>query len=107
MLVEGLARQQRLDQRVERLPVLAEQAPRLVVALADDPQHLGVDDARGLLAEGPLARRSPAPPARYGFWRGASCTMPSASLMPQRVTMLRASWVACSMSLSAPVVRVP
>jgi len=40
-------------------------------------------------------------------WRGASCIRPSLSLMPQRVTIWRASALACSMSLSAPVVRVP
>src|SRR5690606_37673087 len=46
-------------------------------------------------------------PARYGFLLGASCTRPSFSLMPQRVTMLRASSVACAISFSAPVVFVP
>ena len=84
----------------------AQQTARFVVAFADDSLHLGVD----LRAVSSLNGRS-APNAaglpRYGFWRGASCTSPSLSLIPQRVTMLRASSVACSMSLSAPVVFVP
>jgi hypothetical protein len=39
--------------------------------------------------------------------REASVTGPSASLIPQRVTIWRARFVACSMSLSEPVVREP
>src|SRR5690606_37246458 len=51
LLVERLALEQRRDQRIEFPAVFAQQAQRLVVALADDALYLCVDDARGLVAE--------------------------------------------------------
>ena len=44
----------------------------------------------GLLAERLVAAEAGRGPPRKAFSRGASCTRPTASLMPQRVTMLRA-----------------
>jgi hypothetical protein len=81
LLVERLTRQQRAGEQVELLAVRAQQAPGFVVALADDPAHLGIDGFRRRLAERLLARVSAEPP-RYGFSRGASCTSPIFSLMP-------------------------
>src|SRR5690606_4348456 len=38
-------------ERVELRAMLAQKAPRLVVALADDPEHFGIDGLCRLLAE--------------------------------------------------------
>src|SRR5688500_16322295 len=51
-LVQRLLLQERLREGVERAPVLCDEPLRLVVALADDPEHLGVDRVRSLLAVG-------------------------------------------------------
>src|SRR4030095_6758631 len=50
-LVERLTLQQRTRELVQRTSMLAEQPRGLVVALADDPLDLEIDDARSLLAE--------------------------------------------------------
>src|SRR5205085_9675886 len=62
LLVEGLALEQRMRERIERLAMLVEQPLRLVVAFADDPPHFLVDELRGFLAERALTgiRRRPA-----------------------------------------------
>src|SRR3712207_3799266 len=54
LLVEGLPLQEGPGERIELLAVFAQESPGLVVALAYDPEHLGVHDAGGLLAEGIL-----------------------------------------------------
>ena len=46
-------------------------------------------------------------PPRYWFCTVSKATMSKSSLMPYRVIMARASLVACSMSLDAPVELVP
>src|SRR6185503_4767620 len=51
LLVEGLARQQGPNQRVELLSMRVEEPLGLVVAFADDLAHLGVDGFSGSLAE--------------------------------------------------------
>ncbi len=93
-------------QGVQLPPVHRQQPFRFVKAFPDNPEDLFVNDLSGLFAErfcSPESRLG----AEVGILRGASCTMPSRSLMPHRVTILQASPVACSMSLSAPVVFVP
>src|SRR5262245_10219079 len=62
LLVERLALEQRGYERVERLAVLREQPHGLHVALVDDALHLGVDDARGLLAERPIGSEAACDP---------------------------------------------
>src|SRR5690606_29014518 len=57
LLVQRLAVEQRLRERVERAAVFLEQTLRLVVALADDPLHLLVHGGGRRLAIGPRAVR--------------------------------------------------
>src|SRR2546421_4330934 len=51
LLVQRLACDEGLGERLELLPVLRQKAPRLVVAFVDDAKHFGVDHARRLVAE--------------------------------------------------------
>src|SRR5215210_3574807 len=52
LFVERLPLQQRLGERLELLAVFGQEPAGLVMALVDDPEHLGVHGAGGLLAEG-------------------------------------------------------
>ena len=59
-----------------------------------------------LVAVSALHARAASPP-RYWLLTVSSAVISNVSLMPRRVTMLRASLVACSMSLDAPLVTLP
>ena len=48
LLVEGLAQQQGFDERVELLPMRVQEPLGLVVAFADDLEHLSVNGLSGL-----------------------------------------------------------
>ena len=76
------------------------------MALADDPEHLGIDGLRRLFAEWLFAAETACAPQVRILARG-ELHHAERSLIPQRVTMRRARLVACSISFSAPVVRVP
>src|SRR5690606_29771807 len=61
LLVERLALEQRLYERIELRAMLAQQAQCLLVAFVDDAKNLGIDEARRLFAERLVAaeRRRP------------------------------------------------
>ena len=52
LLVEGLAQQQGFNERVELLAMRVQKPLGLVVAFADDLEHLGVDGFSGLSLNG-------------------------------------------------------
>ena len=52
LLVEGLAQQQGFDERVELLAMRVQEPLGLVVAFADDLEHLGVNGFSGLSLNG-------------------------------------------------------
>ena len=53
LFVEGLAREQGFGKQIKLLTMRAEKPPGLVVALADNLKHFGVDNLSRLLAERP------------------------------------------------------
>src|SRR5690606_39320750 len=53
LLVERIALEQRLHERVQLAAMLAQQAQRFLVAFLDDAPDLRIHEARGLLADGP------------------------------------------------------
>ena len=53
LFVEGLAREQGFGKQIKLLAMRTEKPPSLVVALANDLEHLSVDDLSRLLAERP------------------------------------------------------
>jgi hypothetical protein len=59
LLVESFARQEGLGEGVELFAVGGQETPGLFVALADDPEHFGIDGFGGRLAE----RSGPGVPA--------------------------------------------
>jgi len=53
LFVESLLSKQGFGKQIELLAIRAEKPPRLVVALADNLEHLGIDGFSSLLAERP------------------------------------------------------
>lgn len=51
LLVKGFARQEGLGEGVELFAVGGQETPSLFVALADDPEHFGIDGLGSRLAE--------------------------------------------------------
>src|SRR5437588_72609 len=103
--LEGLPLEQRLGDPVEDILVLGEHRPRASVALVDDPAHFLVDLVGDLLRVVPALHQIPA--EEYRPVLGAERQRPSLSDIPNSVTILRASSVAFSKSLAAPVVISP
>ena len=101
--VERLGREQRLDEALQARAVLGERLAGSFVALLEEPADLGVDQlARGGGRLVPVE-------ANVGCWPGpgSTDTGPTAADIPHRPTICRARRVACSRSLSAPVVTSP
>jgi hypothetical protein len=100
VLVEGLLREQGVRQPVELVAMGDQGGDGLVVALADDPPSLPVDE---LLGGGDTVDAQ----RRLLTGRRQDGERADGSDMPQRPTICRAMLVTWSRSLSAPVVTSP